>query len=230
MLFIVLLVYGVCLAEKQQIQLYSLCYDPTAVHKQSNSLCIIHHVLIYDASVDDSIQYLTFFLCQMNIVQFFLIKKITFLKWTRNWNKDILPCFNIFSNSCLFSNYVQIISGIPWSLGKQKAVKFDRASNRTRYSWDAKLELSWQNSTQRSNYSPMASRLFLVLFRNRYIWWNPLHQNPRLFFMYNIFVMFCWHVFQQTVDILMGTNCTSLLIALFIQTSPKDIWWKTKRS
>ena len=80
MLFIVLLVYGVCLAEKQQIQLYSLCYDPTAVHKQSNSLCIIHHVLIYDASVDDSIQYLTFFLCQMNIVQFFLIEKITFLK------------------------------------------------------------------------------------------------------------------------------------------------------
>lgn len=142
--------------------------------------------------------------------------------------------FSIFSNSCLFSNDVQIISGIPWSLGKPKAVKFNRASNRTWYSGDAKLELSWQNSTQRSNYSPMASRLYLVLFSiydgvpfliacnydNQCLHCRGVDETE----------MFCWHVFQQTVDILMGTNCASLLVALFIQTAPKGIWWKTKRS
>ena len=35
------------------------------------------------------------------------------------------------------------------------------------------------------------------------------------FFIDNVFVMFVGHVFQQTVDILMGTNCGPLLANLF---------------
>ena len=35
------------------------------------------------------------------------------------------------------------------------------------------------------------------------------------FFIDNVFVMFVGYVFQQTVDILMGTNCGPLLADLF---------------
>jgi hypothetical protein len=35
------------------------------------------------------------------------------------------------------------------------------------------------------------------------------------FFIDNVFVMFVGYVFQQTVDILMGTNCGPLLANLF---------------
>ena len=37
-----------------------------------------------------------------------------------------------------------------------------------------------------------------------------------LSFIYNIFVMFCGYVFQQTVGIPVGTNCALLLVNLFL--------------
>ena len=42
------------------------------------------------------------------------------------------------------------------------------------------------------------------------------------FFIDNVFVMFVGYVFQQTVDILMGTNCGPLLADLFHYSYEED--------
>ena len=54
------------------------------------------------------------------------------------------------------------------------------------------------------------------------ILWNLYHQNARLIFIDTIFVMLGGRVFQQTVNIPIGTNCASLLADLFLYPYEAD--------